>query len=150
MLRDANDFTLKLYIGYQKWRYEFYAKWLHTPWLLVCLKGEHPWSMNDFSLIISAIEGLHSHIDAKSSCWPAWELKRQVTCSLPHPRNERAWSITNFWSCIFDYHWAARQHWAIITVLAVFMGTKPSDDIATTFSNWASTEHQQFFIFHLG
>jgi hypothetical protein len=59
-------------------------------------------SVNDFSLIFSAIKELHRHINPKTSYWPAFDLKRQATCSLPHPRNERQRSVTDFWSCILD------------------------------------------------
>jgi len=59
-------------------------------------------SFNDVSLIFSAIQGLHRHINLKTSNWPAFDVKRQATWSLPHPRNECQWSVTNFWSCILD------------------------------------------------
>jgi len=59
-------------------------------------------SVNNFSLIFSAIEGLHRHIHLKTSNWPAFDVKQQATCSLPRPRNERQRSVTDFWSCILD------------------------------------------------
>jgi hypothetical protein len=40
--------------------------------------------------------------------------------------------VTNFWSCITDNHRAARQHFAMIKVFAAFMGTKASNNLATT------------------
>jgi hypothetical protein len=63
---------------------------------------ERQWSINDFSLIFSAIKGFHRNINLKTSNWPAFDVKRQATCSLPHPRNECQRSVTDFWSCILD------------------------------------------------
>jgi hypothetical protein len=83
-------------------------------------------------LIISAIKGFHGQIDLKKSYWPALDDKRQAVCSLPHPRNERQHSVIDFYFCIMDNHWAALQHYAIIGVLAVFIGPMASNDIATT------------------
>jgi len=36
-------------------------------------------SVNDFSLILSAIKELHHHINPKTSYWPAFNVKRQAT-----------------------------------------------------------------------
>jgi len=56
---------------------------------------ERQWRVNIFSLIFSATKGLHRHINLKTSNRPAFDVKRHVTCSLPHPRNERQWSVTD-------------------------------------------------------
>jgi len=103
-----------------------------------------------FCLIVSAMKGLHSHIDPKRSYWPALDVNRQSACLLPHPRNECQQSITEFWSCILDDHWVVRQHKAIIIGLAAFMGSKVSDNIATTSSKWVSMKRQWFIVLHLG
>ena len=81
---------------------------VHMPLRLVSTERQQ--SVNDFSLIMSAIQGLHRHINPKRSYWPAVDVKRQTTWSLPHPTNERQRSITDFWSCILDNDYAARQH----------------------------------------
>jgi hypothetical protein len=66
--------------------------------------------VNDFGLIFWAINGLHCHINQKKSNWPAFDVKRRATCSLPYARNHPQRSITNFWSCILDNQKAVRQH----------------------------------------
>jgi hypothetical protein len=53
-------------------------------------------SVNNFPLIISAIKGFHGHIDPKKRFWPGLDEKRQAVCMLPHPRNERQRSVTDF------------------------------------------------------
>jgi len=59
-------------------------------------------SVNDFSWIFSAIKLFHRHRNLKTSNWPAFDVKQQATCSLPHPRTERQHSVTDFCSCIVD------------------------------------------------
>jgi len=63
---------------------------------------EHQRSVNYFSFIFSAFKGLHRHIKLKTCNCPAFDVKRQAICSLPHPRNQYQRSITDFWSCILD------------------------------------------------
>jgi len=88
--------------------------------------------VKNFGLIISAIKGFHSHIYPKLSYSLALDEKRQALCSLPHPRNERERSTTNLYSCILDHRRAVRQQYALLNVLAAFLGTKASDVNATT------------------
>ena len=55
-----------------------------------------------------------------------------VTISLQHPKNERQWSINDFWSRTMDNSRAVQRHTSIIVILAAFPGKNGSDDIATT------------------
>jgi len=59
-------------------------------------------SVNDFSLIVSTIKGLHRHINLKTSNWLAFDVKRPATWSVPLLRNERQRSVTDVLSCILD------------------------------------------------
>jgi hypothetical protein len=56
-----------------------------------------------------------------------------ATTSLLSSNNERQWSVNNLWSYILDNQTALKRQSPIIKVLATFMGTNASDDIATTF-----------------
>jgi len=55
-----------------------------------------------------------------------------VTISLPPPKNERQWSVNDFWSHIADNSRAVQWHSPIIILLAAFLGKNASDDIAAT------------------
>jgi hypothetical protein len=84
-------------------------------------------------LIISAIEGFHTHIDRKKNYWPVLDQSRPAVCWLAYPRDERQQSVTDILSCILNKHWAARQHYAIFSLLVAFMGLMASDNVVTTF-----------------
>ena len=55
-----------------------------------------------FSLTHSAINRLHCHILPKWMHWSVLLRKRQMTRSLPHPKNELQWSVNDFWPCILQ------------------------------------------------
>jgi len=55
-----------------------------------------------FSLTQLAIHGLHCHILPKWMRRSALEPKRQMTCTLPHPKKEHRWSVNDLWHCIMD------------------------------------------------
>ena len=56
-----------------------------------------------FSLIHWAIDGLHCHILRKWQYWSVFLRKRQMTCSLAHPKNECQRSINDFWHCVMKH-----------------------------------------------
>jgi len=51
------------------------------------------------SLTHSAINGLHCHILPKRMYTSALLRQRQMTRSLPYPKNEGQQSVNNFWHC---------------------------------------------------
>ena len=51
----------------------------------------------------SAIDGLHYPILPKSMYRSALLRKEQITPWLAHPKNERQWSVNEFWHCIMKY-----------------------------------------------
>jgi len=55
-----------------------------------------------------------------------------VTILLPPPKNERQWSVNDFWSCIMDTQSAMYRRRLIINALAAIIAKNASDDIATT------------------
>jgi hypothetical protein len=55
------------------------------------------------SLAHSTINGLHCPILPKKMSMSALLRKKQMTCSLPHPKNEREWSVNDFWHCVMKY-----------------------------------------------
>jgi hypothetical protein len=64
-------------------------------------------SVNRVSTILSlthlANNGLHCHIRPKRMDNLAYLWKKQISCSLPHPKNERQWSINDFWHCVIKH-----------------------------------------------
>ena len=103
-----------------------------------------------FVLASWILKQLCDDIKLSSMFWPPLWEKMAATMSLPPPRNERQWSVNNFWSCIMDTQSTVHWDYPIINVSAAFMGNNASDDIITTSWKWASTELQQFFVLHLG
>jgi hypothetical protein len=85
-----------------------------------------------FWLTHSAINGLHGHILPMTKYWPSLYIRRHVTRSLPHPRNERQRSINNNRSCILNSLWSVQTYWPIITILAAFIRKNTCDNLATT------------------
>jgi hypothetical protein len=55
------------------------------------------------SLTHSTINGLHCPIRPKKMYMSGLLRKKQMTCSLPHPKNERSWSVNDFWHCVMKY-----------------------------------------------
>jgi hypothetical protein len=64
-------------------------------------------SVNSVSTILSltqsAINGLHCHILSKQRYRLAWLRQKQMTPSLPHPKNERWQYVNDLW------HWVKNQ-----------------------------------------
>jgi hypothetical protein len=64
-------------------------------------------SINRVSTILSpahsVINELHCHILPKWMYWSAFWRKRQMTRSLPHPKNQGQWSINDFWLCVMKH-----------------------------------------------
>jgi len=79
---------------------------------------------------------------------PLWAIML-VTISLPPPKNERQWSINDFWLCILDNLRATERRQPIILSSAAFMGKRSSVNITTTSKKWASMERQRFLVSHL-
>jgi hypothetical protein len=78
-----------------------------------------------------------------------------VKTSLLPPKNERQWSIKDFWAGILDYQTAMQWQLHNIGRSAVLMGKNVSDDIATVsslyalvfnFTNMHSISHRSDFI----
>jgi len=67
-----------------------------------------------------------------------------VMISLTLPKNERQWSITDFWFCILHTLRAMERCYSIFNISAAFMGNNASEDIVSASYNSAPTEHQQF------
>jgi len=80
---------------------------------------------------------------------PLWATML-VMISLPPPKIERQRSINDFWFCILDNLRATEQCQPIIYSSVAFMGTNPTDDIASTSSQCASKEHELFLAWYLG
>jgi len=55
------------------------------------------------SLTHSAINGLHCHILWKWMYKSALLPKKQMTCSLPHSKNENQWRVKDFWNCVMKH-----------------------------------------------
>ena len=53
------------------------------------------------------------------------------TTSLLRPKNERQWSINDFWLCITANARAVLRHQAIIELSAAFLGENGLENIAT-------------------
>jgi hypothetical protein len=51
----------------------------------------------------SAINGLHCHILPKGTYRSTLLENKHMTCSLPHPKNERQPSMNDFWHCIMKH-----------------------------------------------
>jgi len=62
---------------------------------------------------------------------------------LPPPKNERQWSVNDFWSCISDNLRGMEQGYPIINLSAAFTDKNATDDIASASYNWAPTKHHQ-------
>jgi len=78
--------------------------------------------------------------------WSKYVDKR----SLPHPGNERQWSVNDCRSCILGHQSGHRLQIVIIEVLASFRGKSRSDTLPAPSWKWASNELQQFKVSHLG
>jgi hypothetical protein len=64
-------------------------------------------SVNRVSTILScthlAINGLHCHILPKRMYKSVLLRKKQMTRSLPHPKNEHPRSVNDFWHCVMKH-----------------------------------------------
>jgi len=103
-----------------------------------------------FSLTLSAIKGLHSHILPKWNYWSSLMVKGQAIGLWPHSINERQRSANDFWSS--KYH-----DWKLIWLLkhitdefAACIDRRYGDTVSAPFWKWASMEHQQFVALHPG
>jgi len=69
--------------------------------------------------------------------------------SLPPPKNVPQWRVNDFWSCILDNQWPTQPHQPRIIVSPAFMAKNATDDIASTFWEWVSSEHHWSVVLHL-
>jgi len=97
-----------------------------------------------FSLTLLAIKRLHCPTLPKWHYWSSWSVNGQLTCSLPHPKNDRQLSAKNVGPCILANPRAVQRHWPTINVLAAVLGKNAFMDIATISSEWSSQEHQRW------
>jgi len=66
-----------------------------------------------------------------------------VATFLLCPKNKRQKSINDFWPCILEIAWAVRRRYAIIMLLAAFLGKTSCNRIVTRSYKCASTERQR-------
>jgi len=93
------------------------------------------WVWTVFSLTHSAIKGVHCNIPPKQIYWLALSQKRSLTPWLPHPNNNREWSVNDLWPCILENPRAEWLHHLIIELSAAFVGQHLCDTIATSPQN---------------
>ena len=65
------------------------------------------------------------------------------------PKNERQQSVNHCRPCIVVNQGAVRWHWSIIELSATSLGKSVFHNIVPMPQKWASTEHQQYWAFHL-
>jgi hypothetical protein len=73
-----------------------------------------------------------------------------VMISLPPRENQCQRIVNDYWSWIVENLQAMHHGWSIINLSDDLIAKNAIDDIATTSSQWASTERQQFLILNLG
>ena len=82
--------------------------------------------------------------------WQPWLRKTTVTCSLPHPENERQRMVNDFYHHILSNLCSDWLQRSIYQILAAFTGKNYSAMLPATSWKWASPEHQQFVTSHFG
>ena len=65
---------------------------------------------------------------------PLW-AKILVTITLQAQKNQRQWSVNDFWSCILGNPRAKEQRYSIINLSAAFMGKNATDNITSALYN---------------
>jgi hypothetical protein len=86
-----------------------------------------------FSLTLSAINGMYSHILPKSKYLLSLGVKWNAICWVPHPRNERQQRVNDLDSYIVNNQRVLQWHSLIITVLATIISNNGNISIATIF-----------------
>jgi len=81
--------------------------------------------------------------------WPPLWSKNVKKCSLPHPGNERQWSVNDFRSCILGNLSGHLLQIVITEILATFIGKRRSDTLLAPSWKWGSDERQRFQVSHL-
>ena len=102
-----------------------------------------------FGFASCIIQGLCNDTYPYSMYRLPFNRKMLAKTSQLSPKNERQWSVNNFWSCILHNPRAVQQSLSIMKVLDTCIGKNAKHEISTTFEKWASTESQQFLVLHL-
>jgi len=74
--------------------------------------------------------------------WPPLQPKMLVTTLLLSPQNQSQQFVNDCCSSNLNNQTAVQRHSSMISVVAAVIGKHDTDNIATTFYKWASTEHQ--------
>jgi len=115
----------------------------------VCLDPSGPISSFAFWVFLFMVTFRYPTVDCKilaivlqRDCLMYWQplySKRVEGRSLPHPGNERPWSVNNWWSCILGNLGGAWSHLSRNKWFAGFMGKYASDIPAIT--SWTVTTY---------
>ena len=127
--------------------------WEHRDYVLnICVNR----ASTTLGLVSWKMQRLGGNIKLWSNYLPPFYAKMVGTTLLLYPKNEHQQSINDFWPCILNNTRVVRRHWPIIELSAAFLGKNSYDKIVTMSHNerqgsvnGASTECQQFLIFHL-
>jgi len=65
---------------------------------------------NASSLASWKMQGLHGNIELSLDYRPPFYVKMVEKTSLLCPKNERQWSVNNFWPGILEMAWVMRRH----------------------------------------
>jgi len=82
--------------------------------------------------------------------WPPLVAKTKAINALPHPENERQWSVNDSWPCTSGNLTGNWLQTSINEILAAFRGNNNVNTLPAPFWYWLSMEHQQSLVFHLG
>ena len=88
------------------------------------------------------------HHGSFSMHWPLLRSTWGDTCTLPHPENERQWSVNDCWSYILGNLEGDRQRSAINVVLAALIAKRESQTLPTPSWKWLSMERQRLLVLH--
>jgi len=88
-----------------------------------------------FGLASGKMHGPREDIKLSSNYWPPVYAKIVATPSLPCPKNERQWSVNDFWLCMVENSMGVRWHWPINERSAVFLGRNAYNKIVTMSQN---------------
>ena len=102
------------------------------------------------NLTHSAINGLHCPMLSKRMYRSTLLRKKQMTRSLPHPKNDRQRSVNDFWHCVMTYPVGCAvtvHHNLTIGRLSIEQWWRQHFYYVL---KWASTERQRFLALHLG
>jgi len=86
-------------------------------------------------LALWKMQGLHGDIELSSNYGLPFYAKMVATTSLLCPKNERQWSVNDFWPCILEQARVVRLHWLIIRLSAYCLGKNASSRIVTLSQN---------------